>query len=249
MEIGHGLLEAQQGLSALGTIQRACSFLPPPQDPAGNGADDVQFAVQLFGRSRVLLLDLLPGAQKQIRFGKNTLPYRDRPFTPCCIKHFRFPGGKLIPRNRFSHTFAITPFGARHRHQILHGGSRSNVTVADLLLNRFGKFPHKSQAARYPGRTAVKPHGKFVQAEIETAVQFGEQPSLFQSGFPFGRTKRTVQDQSFGFAHIPNRGTHGIASQPLQCPDPFVAVDDDESIGFLGYGNYYDRNLLAPFGK
>lgn len=157
-------------MSALGTIQRAGGFLPPPQDPAGNGADDVQFAIQLFGRSRVLLFDLPAGTQKQIRFGNNTLPYRDRPFPPCLIEHFHLPGGELIPRNRFSHTFAIPPFGARHRHQILHGGSWSNVSVADLLLNRFGKFPHKSQAARYPGRTAVKTHGKFVQAEIETAV-------------------------------------------------------------------------------
>jgi hypothetical protein len=95
----------------------------------------------------------------------------------------------------------------------------------------------------------VEAHGKFVQAEIETAVQFGEQPSLFQSGFPFRRTKRTVQDQSFGFAHIPNGGTHDIASQAFQRPDPFVAVDDDESVGFLRDGNYYDRNLLATFGK
>jgi hypothetical protein len=195
------------------------------------------------------LSDLLPGAQKQIRFGNNTLPYRDRPFPPCLIEHFHFPCGKLIPRNRLGHTFAIPPFGARHRHQILHGGSRSNVTVADLLLNRFGKFPHKSQAARYPGRTAVKTHGKFVQAEIETVMQFGEQPPLFQSGFPFGRTKRTVQDQCFSFIHVPNGGTHGIASQAFQRPDPFVSVDDDESVGFPRDGNYYDRNLLATFGK
>jgi hypothetical protein len=172
----------------LGTVQRTCGFLPPPQGPAGNGADDVQFALQLFGRSRFLLLDLPAGAQKQIRFGKNTLPYRDRPFTPCCIKHFRFPGGEPVPGDRFGHAFAITPFDARHRHQVLHGRLRSNVSVADLLLNRFGKFPHKSQTARYPGHTAIEPLCKFVQAEIETAMQFGKQPSLFQGGFPFGRS-------------------------------------------------------------
>ena len=239
-------------MSALGTVQLACGFLPLPQDSAGNGADDVQFTIQLFGgsgRNRLLLFDLPAGAQKQIRFGQNTLPYRDRPFPPCRIEHSHLPGGELIPRNRLGHTLAITPFGARHRHQILHGGLRSNVSVADLLLNRFGKFPHESQAARYPGCTAIEAHGKFVQAEIETAMQFGEQPSLFQGGFPVGRTKRTVQDQSFGFAHIPNGGTHGIASQAFQRPDPFVSVNDDESVDLLGDGNYYDRNLLAPFGK
>ena len=88
-----------------------------------------------------------------------------------------------------------------------------------------------------------------MQAEIETAMQFGKQPPLFQGGFPFGSTKRTVQDQSFGFAHIPNGGTHGIAPQARERPDSFVSVDDDESIGFIGDGNYYDRYLLAPFGK
>lgn len=80
-------------------------------------------------------------------------------------------------------------------------------------------------------------------------MQFGEQPPLFQGGFPFGRTKRTVQDQSFRFLHVPDRGPHGIAPQAFQRPDPFISVDDDESVAFLRDGNYYDGYLLAPFGK
>jgi hypothetical protein len=236
----------------LGTVQRACGFLPPPQGPAGNGADGVQFALQLFGGfdwNRLLPFGLPAGAQKQIRFGNNTFPYRNRPFAPCRIEHLHFPGGKLIPHNRLGHTFAIPSLGARHRHQVLHGRLRSNVSVTDLLLNRFGKFPHKGQTARYPGRTAIEPLCKFVQAEIETAMQFREQPSLLQGSFPFGRTKRTVQDQCFSFIHVPNRGTHGIAPQARKRPDPLVSVDDDVPVGFLRDGNDYDRYLLTPFGK
>ena len=88
-----------------------------------------------------------------------------------------------------------------------------------------------------------------MQAEIETAMQFRKQPPLFQGRFPFGRTKRTVQDQRFRFAHIPDRGAHGIASQASQRTDPFVSVDDDESVGFPGDGDYYDRHLLSPVCK
>jgi hypothetical protein len=233
----------------LRTIQTAGGFLPLPQNPSGNGADNVQVALQLFCRSRVLLFKLPAGAQKQIRLGKNSIPYRDRSFPPRLIEHCRFPGRELIPGNRFGHTFAVTPFGPRHRHQILHGCLRSDVSVAHLLLNRFGQFPHKSQPARYPGRTAIETRGKFVQAEIETAMQLGKQPPLFQGRFPFCRSKRTVQDQCFRFAHIPDRCAHGIASQASQRTDPFVSVDDDESVGFSGNGDYYDRYLLAPVGK
>lgn len=238
-------------MRTLGTIQRTSGFFPLPQDPAGNGANDVQFALQFFGGSSWsrFLFDLPAGAQKQIRFGKNTFPYRDRSFPPCRIEHFHFPGGKLIPYHRFGHTFAIPPLGARHRHQILHGRLRSDVSVTNFLLNRFGQFPHKCQTARYPGSTAIETQGKIVQAEIETAMQLLKQPALLQGSFPFGRTKRTVQNQSFRFIHVPDRGPHGIAPQAFQRPDPFVAVNDDKSVGFPEEGNHHDGYLLTPFGK
>ena len=119
----------------------------------------------------------------------------------------------------------------------------------DLLLNSFRKFSNKCQATRYPRYAAIETQGEIVQAQIETAMQFHQQPPLFQGGFPFGRTQRTIQYQRFGFGHVPYRGDHGIPSETFQRPDPFVAVDDDEAIGFFRQCDNDDRYLLSSFGK
>jgi hypothetical protein len=80
-------------------------------------------------------------------------------------------------------------------------------------------------------------------------MQLRKQPSLFERRFSFRCAQGPVQYQRFGFIHVPNRRAHRVATEALQCSNPFVAVNDQEPVWFISQGNDYDRNLLAPFGE
>jgi len=83
----------------------------------------------------------------------------------------------------------------------------------------------------------------------QAAMHLGKQPSLFERCFSFRCTRRPVQNQRFGFIHVPNRRAHRVPTETLQCSNPFVAVDDQESVWFVSQGNDHNRNLLASFGE
>jgi hypothetical protein len=72
---------------------------------------------------------------------------------------------------------------------------------------------------------------------------------LFECRFSFGGAQGPVQDQRFGFVHIPNRRAHRILPETLKRPDSLIAVDDQEPVRFLRQANDDNGNLLPSFGE
>ena len=244
------MLQAKRGVLTLGGIHRADRFTPLPRGAPRHRSNDVQVADQLLGRLHgdgILLLDLAPGAQEQFRICDETFPNRRRPVAPGRIEHAHFLGAELIPGNLTGEAFAVIPLGARHWHQILHGGVGPDFSAADLLLDRLGQLTNQRQAARDPRHAPVEAPGEIIQTESQTAMQLNQQPSLFERRFSLGRTQGPVQYQSLGLVHVPDCRAHRVLTETLQCSQPLVAIDDQESVGCAGQGDHYDGNLLAPF--
>jgi len=151
--------------------------------------------------------------------------------------------------NRFGKTFAGPAVGARNRDQILHGRLGADFSIADVLLDALGQLAHQRQAARDPRHAAVEPPGKIVQAQTQAAMKFGKQPSLFERRFSFRRAQGPVQNQRFGFIHVPHGRAHRVPAQTLQGSNPFVAVNDQEPVRLVRQGDNHNRNLLASFGE
>ena len=121
-----------------------------PRGTPRHRSDDVQVAHQLLGRPHgdgFLVLDLAPGTQEQLRILDEVFSYRGRPIAPGRVEQSHFVGAELMPGNLLGEAFAVIPLGARHRHQILHGRVGSNLSAADLLLDRLGQLLHQGQAA------------------------------------------------------------------------------------------------------
>ena len=250
-EIGDRLLHAQPCVFALAVIHRAHRFVPLPLRTTRDGADHVQVAQQLFAGAhtdRIVLLDLPPGAQKQLRILDETFSCPGLA-APGRIQHADFLGGELMPGNLLRQPLAVVAFGTSHRHQVLHGRLGADLSLAHVLLDRLGQLLDQRQTARYPGNTPVEAPRQILKAEPEAAMQLRQKPSLLERGFSFRRAQRTVEHERFGFVHIPNRRPYGVLPQAPQGPDSLVAVNDQEAVGFAGQGNHDDRDLLAPFGQ
>jgi len=132
------LLQAQPRILALGAIHRAGRFTPLPRGAPRHRPDDVQVSEQLLARPhryRLLFLDLTPGAEKKLRVVDHPLSHRRSAATPGGVKIGHFMGGELVVGDGLGETLAVFAFGARHRHQILHGGVRTDLAAADLLLD------------------------------------------------------------------------------------------------------------------
>lgn len=246
------MLQAQPRVLALGNIHCADCFTPLPRGAPRHRSDDVQVAGQLLGRphgNRFLVLDLAPGAQEQVRIPNEMFTYGGRPVAPGRIEHAHFLGAELIPGNLLGEAFAVIPLGARHRHQILHGGVRPDFPAADLLLDGVGQLTNQCQAARDPRHAPVEAPGEIVQTESKAAMQLGQQPSLFERRFCFGCSQGPIQYQRLSLVHIPDCSAHGVLAETLQRSNPLVAVDDQESVRLVSQSNDYDGNLLTPFGE
>ena len=104
---------------------------------AQNGERHLHVALDLFGCGRLRRLRLPLGFQKQFRFGENTFANYARAFAPRGVKLCRLPCIAAVLHERLGHAFAVFGADASHRHQILHRDLRSDVSFADVALNRF----------------------------------------------------------------------------------------------------------------
>ena len=226
--------------------------MPLPRRPPGDSSHHIQAAQQLFACTHafgIFVLDLATGAEEQLWIVDDAVLYVDRALAPGSIDLANFASAELITGNLFGKAFAGAAVGARNRNQVLHGRMRSDFPEADVLLDRLGQLAHQRQAARNPRHASVKTPGKIVQVQTQALVQLRKQPSLFECCLSFGRAQGPVQNQRFGFIHVPNRRAYRVASETLQCSDPLVAVNDKKSIRLFRQGNDYDRNLLSPLSQ
>jgi hypothetical protein len=237
---------------ALGIIHRCRRLAPLARGAPGNGSDHVQVAQQLFPGAhgnRIFLFDLAPGAQEKLRVPDDTTSHGGNSVAPGRIQDAHFPGTELTVGNLYGEAFAVIPVGARDGRQVLHGRVRSDFPEPYELLDGLWQLAYQSQAARNPRHAPVKPPRKIFQAEPEAAMQLGQQPALFERRFSFRRALGPVQYQGFSFVHVPNRGAHHIVPEALKCPDPLVAVDDQEPVRLFRKANDDYGHLLPSFGQ
>ncbi len=189
------------------------SFGKPAAGAAQNGKRHLQIALDLFGRGRRRCLRLALRFQKQFRFAENALADYPRTFAPGGVKLRRLPGIAAVLHECRSHALTVFGADARHRHQILHGDLRSDVSFAHMPLNRFGQQLDQGQSPRYPRRlahvcpdlserqdghapspvvdAAVEAARQFVERVAEALFHLRQQPALFNRAFLRAHSLRT----------------------------------------------------------
>jgi hypothetical protein len=222
-----------------------------PRRTSCHRAHDVEIAEQFFSRAqafRLFFLDLAAGAQEQFRITDDALA-NQRLAAPGGVKHPYFLGRELMVGNLPGKTLAVVRLGARHRDQVLHRRVRADFSQAHVLLHRVRQVAHQRQPARDPGHAPVETPGEVLQVQAKAAMQLRKQPPLFKCRFSFRSAQGSVQDECFGFVHIPNRGAHRIVPETLQRPDSLETIDYQKSVRFPGQADHNNGDLLAVFGK
>ncbi len=214
------------------------------QCPAGDCDDLIEIAFQRC----CYWLRLLPRFQKQGRLGKNPLAGKALGVAPGVVKAGGLARGPMLLREDLRHALALLLFDARRRRQIAHGNLRGDTAFANELLHRFRQSFHQRQAARHPGRAAVKAAREIVDRVAELFFHLRQQPALFERGFRLAvHAQGTNQQQGFGFAHrVPNERLDCVAPELHQRGDALVAVDHQIPAGLFDDD---DRRLLAGFGQ
>ncbi len=195
------------------------------------------------------MLDLPPGSQKQLRILDDAFSHGRRPVAPGCVDHPHFVGAEHIPRELHGEALAVVALGTGHRHQILHGRLGADLSLANELLDGLGQLSDQRQTARYPGNAPIEAPCQILKAEPEAAMQLRQKPGLLNRGFSLGCAQGSVEEERFGFVHIPNRRSNGVLPQPAQGTDSLVTVDDQEAVRFTSQGDHDDGNLLTSFGQ
>jgi hypothetical protein len=76
-----------------------------------------------------------------------------------------------------------------------------------------------------------------------------QQPALFERAFLRTQSQRPRQQQSFGFAHRPDRGLHRIAPQLLERGDALVPVDHQVAFAIVFRDHHDDGRLLSALSQ
>jgi len=179
------------GLLLLCGVHLRQRFGKLPTGAAQNGKRHLQIALDLFGSRRLRRLRLPLGFQKQFRFGENALSNHTRAFAPGCVKLRRLPGIAAVLHERLGHSLAVFGTDARHRHQILHGDLRCDVSFAHISLDRFRQQLDKGQPPRHPTHTSVETASQFVERVTEAMFHLRQQPALFERAFLRAHSLRT----------------------------------------------------------
>ena len=154
----------------------------------------------------------------------------------------------MMRNERGRHARAVVGADSRHRHQILHRHLRREFSFAYLLLNRFRQQLHQRQPPRHPTGAAVEAARQFIEAIAEALLHLRQQPALFERAFRRAEPQRPRQQQSFGFAHRPDRGFHRVPAQLFQRGHALVAIDHQVTLGRPG-GHHDDGRLLATVSQ
>ena len=155
-----------------------------------NGQRHLQIALNLFGRGRFRCLRLALRFQKQFRFAENALSNYPRAFPPGGVKLRGLPRIATVFHESRGHALTVFGTNASHRHQILHGDLRSDVSFAHMALNRFRQQLDKRQSPRYPTHTAVEAARQFVKRVAEALFHLRQQPALFECAFLWAHALR-----------------------------------------------------------
>ena len=187
--------------------------------------------------------------QKQCRLGEDALADHARALAPGGIELPRLPRITTVLDQSGGHPLTVLHADSRHRHQILHGQLCAKRAFAHLLLNRFRQQLDQRQSPRHPTHAAVEPAPQLPQRVTKALLQFRQQPALFQRAFLGAEAQRTVQQQSFGFAHFPDRGFDCVATELFQRRYALMAVDHQVTCAVVFANHHDDGRLLAALSQ
>ncbi len=120
-----------------------------------------------------------------------------------------------------------------------------NLSATDPILDRGRQLLHHGKTPRDPSRAAVETSRQLFLAPTFAPAQLRQQPSLLQRRIACCVTQITLQHQGFGFAQIPQCRLHCVLLEPVEYPQPFVAVDDHIPIRRLNVAHNDDWLLLT----
>ena len=223
-------------------------FGQPPAGASQDGHGHLQIARQ-FARGRCGGGRLPLRFQKQFRLGQDALANHARAFAPGRVQLPGLPCVATVPDESGRHRLALVRVEARHRHQILHGQLRSQLSLAHLLLNGFRQKLHQRQPPRYPAHAAIEPARQLLQRVAKASLHFRQQPALFERGLVWAESQRPLQQQSFGFAQLPNGGFDRVPAQLLEGREALVAVDDQVAAGVVWGEDHDDGCLLSRLSQ
>ncbi len=127
---------------------------------ARDGAQDVEIGEQGLGgrgiRSHGGARPVVGHTQHEQRIGQDQLARGGRAGDVGLIEPADLSGGQSMGRNRLDEADAVSRVGARHRHEVLHGGVRDQLTGLHVLLDRVGQRAHQTQAPGHPAHAAIK---------------------------------------------------------------------------------------------
>jgi hypothetical protein len=112
-------------------------FGDSPSGATQDGERHIQIALHLFDRCWLGNRRLPQRLQKQFRLGENALARHARAFAPGRVELPGLPCVAVMRDESGRHASAVVGADSRHRHQILHGHLRRDLSLAHLLLDRF----------------------------------------------------------------------------------------------------------------
>jgi hypothetical protein len=162
------------------------------------------------------------------------------------IEPANLPRRQAMRRQRGREADAVLRLGARQRHEILHRGMRDDVAVADVLLNWRRKRAHQTEPARHPAHAPIEASRDHIEREPVLRVQGVQQPRLLKHVRGGVSLEQLAKDECLGGRHLPDDRGDGVAVQPVQTADAFMAVHDQ--VPRLA-GDDHDRHLLPDLGQ
>ena len=235
-------------LFLLPVIHLRQGFGKPPAGSMQDGNGHLQFALE-GNRGRTGGWRLPLRFQEQFRLGQDALADHARAFPPGGIELSGLPRVAPVLDESGGHPRAVLQVDSRHRRQILHRQLCRDRSFAHLLLDRFRQQLDQRQPPRYPAHAAIEAARQFVQRVTEALLHFRQQPALFERAFVRAETQRPVQQQSFGFAHFPDRGFDRVPAQLLERRNALVAVDDQVAVAIIRRDDHDDGRLLARLSQ
>jgi len=223
-------------------------FGEPPAGAMQDGNRHLQFALES-GRGRSGGRRLPLRFQKQFRLGEDALANHARAIPPGGIELPGLPCVATVLDESGGHPRAVLHVDSRHRHQILHGQLRRDRSFAHLLLDGFRQQLDQRQPPRHPTHAAVEAARQLLQRVTKALLHLRQQPALFERAFLWTEAQRPVQQQSFGFAHRPDRGFDRVPAQLFERRDALVAVDHQVAVTIIWGEDHHDGRLLARLSQ
>jgi hypothetical protein len=122
---------------------------------------------------------------------------------------------------------AVARVGARQRDEVFHRGVRDELAVLDTVLDGIGQGAHQAEASRDPAHAAIEAARQRLERQPVILMQRAQEPALFERAVGRVSVEKLPKDQRLGLRHLPEDRGDGVALQPAEAADPFVAVHDD----------------------